>query len=125
MNITQTDGQVEAAQPVEQPAVSQHRIQIEILNGCGKNGVARVFQTYLRDQGFDVVNTDNYVEKGKVRWDVERSFVIDHIGVEERAKAVARSLGIEPERIEKSNNSHPIYDVSVVIGKDYKKLKTQ
>lgn len=125
VNEPQAAGQAVTTQPEEQPAVIEHRIQIEILNGCGKNGVARLFQSYLRDQGFDVVNTDNYIVKGKVNWDVEHSFVIDHIGVAERAKDVARSLGIEPERIETSNDPHPIYDVSIVVGKDYKKLKTK
>ena len=114
-----------AVKEEEEPSVLEHRIQIEILNGCGKNGVARLFKSYLRDQGFDVVNTDNYTSNGKVNWDVDHSFVIDHIGVSERAKAVARSLGIDPEKIETRNNPNPIYDVSVVIGKDYKKLKTQ
>jgi hypothetical protein len=100
----------------------KHKIQIEILNGCGKTGIAKIFQRYLRDQGFDVVNTENYVKDGKVFWKIEKSFVIDHIGVESQAKRVAKSLGIPVENVESRQNPNAIYDVSVVIGKDYKNL---
>lgn len=106
----------------EEPPPFEHKIQIEILNGCGKTGVAKIFQRYLRDQGFDVVNTENYVKNGKVFWQLEKSFVIDQIGVESQAKLVAKSLGIPIEYVESRQNPNAIYDVSVVIGKDYKKL---
>jgi hypothetical protein len=120
--------------PIEEPVyeqideksdLSDHRIQIEILNGCGKNGVAKIFQSYLRENGFDVVNTENYIVEGKVEWNVAQSFVIDHIGVAERATAVARLLGISNEKVERRETQNPIYDLSVVIGKDYKNLITQ
>ena len=97
-------------------------IQIEILNGCGVNGVAKSFQNYLREQGFDVVNTENYSENNKLRWDVEQSFIIDHVDNIEQAEAVARSLKIPEERVVKKNTANPIYDISVVIGKDYRQL---
>lgn len=106
----------------EQPAPFEHKIQIEILNGCGKSGVAKIFQRYLRDQGFDVVNTENYVKNGSVFWQVEKSFVIDQIGVKGQAKTVAKSLGIPVEYVESRQSPNAIYDVSVVIGKDYKNL---
>ncbi len=109
----------------KQPTPFEHKIQVEILNGCGKTGVAKIFQRYLRDQGFDVVNTENYVKNSRVFWQVEKSFVIDQIGVEEQAKTVAKSLGIPLEYVESRQNANAIYDVSVVIGKDYKNLISQ
>jgi hypothetical protein len=117
---TSADTQVQ-----DQSASFEHKIQIEILNGCGKSGVAKIFQKYLREQGFDVLNTENYVKNRKVFWQVEKSFVIDQIGVEEQAKTVAKSLGIPVELIESRQNPNAIYDVSVVIGKDYKNLLAQ
>lgn len=104
------------------PAPFEENIQIEILNGCGFNGVAKIFQDYLREQGFDVVNTDNFIEGGKIRWDIEKSMVIDRVGEIEQAMAVARSLAIPVERVMTRENPESIYDVSVVIGKDFKKL---
>jgi len=105
---------------VNQPL--EENIQIEILNGCGVNGIAKIFQTYLRDQGFDVVNTDNYIVAGKRHWDLQESKIIDHIGNREQAEALARTLGIAFAKIEVKESEIAIYDMSVVIGKDYKKL---
>jgi hypothetical protein len=105
-----------------EPAPFEDNIQIEVLNGCGFNGVAKIFQDYLRSQGFDVVNTDNFVEDGKIRWDIEKSMVIDRIGQIEQAMAVARSLAIPVDRVMSRENPESIYDVSVVIGKDFKEL---
>ena len=104
----------------QQPSTLAHTIQIEVLNGCGVNGVAKIFQERLRENGFDVVNTENYVVKGKVYWDVDQTFVIDQIGVAEQAKAIAKALGIPLTNIESRENPAAIYDISVVVGKDYK-----
>ena len=113
-----------SAEPVEeeeqQPSPMVHTIQVEILNGCGVNGVAKIFQSILRDNGIDVVNTENYVVKGKVFWDVDKTFVIDQIGVAEQAKSIAKILQIPLTNIESRENPAAIYDISVVVGKDYK-----
>ena len=109
--------------PLANIAPFEQRVQIEILNGCGVNGVAKIFESYLRRHGFDVVNTENYREKGKVRWNVRESKVIDQIGKLDQAKDVARSLGISDKNIDSKVNPSAIYDVSVVIGLDFKKLK--
>jgi hypothetical protein len=114
---------IEEPQVTETPSAPfEDNIQVEVLNGCGFNGVAKIFQTYLRENGFDVVNTDNYVEDGKKRWDVKKSMVIDRIGQIEQAMAVARVLDIPSERVFSRENNESIYDVSVVIGKDFKSL---
>jgi hypothetical protein len=112
-------------EPVEEeeqiPPPLAHMIQVEVLNGCGINGVAKIFQSKLRENGFDVVNTENYVVKGKVFWKVDQTFVIDQIGVAEQAKSIAKALGIPLTNIESRENPAAIYDISVVIGKDYRK----
>jgi len=109
--------------PENDPAPFEENIQIEILNGCGFNGVAKIFQSYLREQGFDVVNTDNYLEDGKQRWDIQKSMVIDRVGEFEQAISVARALGISGDQVFSREIPEAIYDVSVVIGKDFKQLK--
>jgi hypothetical protein len=114
---------------IEEPQITEtssapfeDNIQVEVLNGCGFNGVAKTFQSYLRENGFDVVNTDNYIEDGKKRWDISKSMVIDRIGKIEQAMAVARVLDIPSSRVFSRENGDSIYDVSVVIGKDFKSL---
>ena len=108
--------------PDDITAPFEQNVQIEILNGCGVTGIAKVFQSYLRQNGFDVVNTENYVEEGKIRWDLQESMIIDHVGDSEQAKEVARVLRLSPNKIMYREDPTAIYDISVVLGKDYKKL---
>jgi len=109
----------------EEPVIRQPEkmIQIEILNGCGKSGIAKIFESYLRQQGFDVVNTENYRIMGKINWNVPHSKVIDQIGNIEFAEDVAQSLGINDKYVSSNDNPSPVYDVTVVIGNDFDKLK--
>lgn len=109
------------AEPVYKPP--KKKIQIEVLNGCGEKGVAKIFESYLRQQGFDVVNTDNYRYQGKIFWNVEFTNVVDQIGNEDYAAAVAQSLGIEDKHVTSFDNPSPICDVTVVIGKDFNQIK--
>ena len=62
----------------EQISPIRRNLQIEILNGCGINGIAKIFAEYLRQEGYDVINTDNYKEKGKTKRKIRRN--LDGIG---------------------------------------------
>ena len=107
---------------IEEEPPFQRQIQVEVLNGCGVNGIAKIFQSILRDKGFDVANTDNYKEQGKEKWDVAESMVLDHTGNMEEAIRVAEVLGISVERIYSKDDPSAIYDISVVVGKDYRAM---
>jgi hypothetical protein len=120
--VQTTEPPVEESVEIEAVPPFEQNIQIEVLNGCGVNGIAKIFQAYLRKQGFDVVNTENYMVDGKRRWDIQQSMIIDHIGDSEQAQAIARSLGVAEDKIIDKKTPNPIYDMSVVIGKDYKNL---
>lgn len=85
--------------------------------------MAKIFQTYLHEQGYDVVNTDNYIENGRRKWDLPESMVIDQTGQPEKARAIASSLGISMQNVTSKPNSNALYDFSVVIGRDYSLLK--
>ncbi len=93
-------------------------IQIEVRNGCGVPDLAAITTDFLREQGFDVVETGNYV-----RSDVRRSRVIDRTGDRESAIKVARVLGLPEDRVEQEINPDLYLDASVVIGMDYQTLK--
>ena len=111
---------IEQKPEIKQP---EKMIQIEVLNGCGKSGIAKIFEEYLRQQGYDVVNTENYRLMGKINWNVAHSKVIDQIGNIEFAEDVAKSLGIDDKYVSSNDNPSPVYDVTVVIGKDFDTLK--
>lgn len=93
-------------------------IQVEVLNGCGISGVADMFTDYLRAQSFDVVNIDNYVS-----FDINESLVIDRIGNMSNARKIAESLNINKKNVIQQLNDDYFLDVTIIIGKDYYKLK--
>jgi hypothetical protein len=94
------------------------QIQLNILNGCGDQGVARRMMNYLRSSGFDVVEIDNYS-----RFSVQRSFVIDCVGDSLSAVKTAKALGIADSLRIVRIDSTLYVRCSVVIGKDYRSLK--
>ena len=93
-------------------------IQLDVLNGCGVPGIAQDFTDYLRKRNFDVVQSSNYKT-----FDVEESLVIDRTGDLAAARKVAYALGIDEKNIVQQINPDYYLNVSVVIGRDYDKLK--
>lgn len=107
-----TDEEIENAQ------TPSEIIQVEVLNGCGIGGIADMFTDYLRNQSFDVVNSGNYVS-----FDINESLVIDRIGNMANAYKVAESLNINSKNVIQQLNDDYFLDVTIIIGKDYYKLK--
>ncbi|MBN1638257.1 MAG: LytR C-terminal domain-containing protein [Ignavibacteriales bacterium] len=105
-------------QPTNQKEDVEDIIQVEVLNGCGVSGLADRFTDYLRNNNFDVVNYGNY----KV-FDVKESMVIDRIGNIANANYTAKVLGIDKSNVITQINIDYFTDVTVIIGKDYNKLK--
>lgn len=111
---------------VLRPPVEQERsgagpgniIQLEVLNGCGVQGAAVAFTSYLRARGYDVVEVRNYRT-----FDVKESFVIDRTGERDNAEKIAYALGIRKENIIQQLNPEYYIDVSVVVGRDHSLLK--
>jgi len=93
-------------------------VQLEVLNGCGVNGIADNFTDYLRAANFDVVNIGNYRS-----FEVDFSLVIDRTGNIKNAFEIASKLGIGKNNIIQQVNKEYFLDVTLVIGKDYKQLK--
>jgi LytR cell envelope-related transcriptional attenuator len=108
---------------VDRMEVAAEIIQINVLNGCGVSGVADRFTDYLRAHEFDVVELGNYVVSGKTNYNVDETFVIDRMGNKANALKVAEALGIEKAKVIQQINENYFLDVSLVIGKDYYKLK--
>jgi hypothetical protein len=106
-----TKGEAAVAQP-------ERAIRLQVLNGCGVKGLARIVSPALRAKGFDVRETRN---AGSFRY--TRSMVLDRVGRPELAYAVADSLGIDRSQVttEISRNLVDI-DVTLIVGADYGSL---
>lgn len=102
--------------PTQQVAevVPVFKVQVEVLNGCGVSGVGEQTTEYLRDAGFDVIKTGNYIS-----FDMNNTLVISRTGEMEKARRVAHSLGAGPDAVIEQTNPEYYLDVSVIVGKDF------
>ncbi len=107
---------VRSAESVVDP--SAFHIQVEVLNGCGEQGIGQRAMRFLRERGFDVVNIDN-----ADHFEYRETVVLDRRGTDgpsEAARAVGNALGTQYVLLQR--NDDRLVDVSVVIGKDYDEL---
>ena len=116
--ITKVDYFSSNSNDKENVGVNKKPVQLEVLNGCGVNGVAEKFTDYLRAGNFDVVNIGNYRS-----FDIDHSLLIDRTGNMKKAFEIASTLGIEKNNIIQQVNKEYFLDVTLIIGKDYKRLK--
>jgi len=93
-------------------------IQLEVLNGCGITGIAEKFTNYLRKENFDVVQVGNYSS-----YDINNTLVVDRTGNKTNAAKVAEAIGVDSKNIIQQINNDYFLDVSVIIGKDFNRLK--
>jgi len=113
---TNTANENPPEQQVLQPV--PRSLQIEVLNGCGKEGLAKDITSYLRQKDIDVVSQGNYVN-----FNVRKSMIIDRVDDPEKMKMLARILGISPDQIQVKIEPNLQLDATVVLGKDYKSLR--
>jgi len=92
-------------------AVRTDRATVEVLNGSGKQGLARLATERLRDAGYDVV------QFGNASRTTRKSYVLDRIGKREVAAAIAAKLGIDSSRT--LVDTTRFVDATVVLGKDW------
>lgn len=90
----------------------RNRIQVEVLNGSRKAGLARLGARRLRRQGIDVVYFGNAGPPG-----VDTTRVVLRRGTENRAERVRAALGAgvivtEPDTLRR-------VDVTVILGPDF------
>ena len=104
-----------ATLPGRQDETVRDIVQVEVRNGCGVDGVAGAMASFLRERGYDVVETGDYETFG-----VARSMVIDRVGDMETARKVAETLGVQ--QVEQDIRPEYFRDASVVIGLDYETL---
>lgn len=92
-------------------------MQLDVRNGTGEDGIAKLFTDYLRENGFDVVEMGNYNTE-----DQEKSLILDRKGSKQNCKKIAQVLGVSDKNVIQQINKDLLIDATVVIGKDYKEL---
>jgi hypothetical protein len=112
-------GEAVEREVLSSPQNAEKPIRLQVLNGCGVKGLARIVSPALRAKGFDVRETRN---AGSFRY--TQSMVMDRIGKPETALAVADSLGIDHSLVktEIARNLTDI-DVTLIVGADYQSLR--
>ena len=94
------------------PSSSDHALQVEVLNGSGRTGLARLGARHLRRQAMDVVLFGNAVGER-----VDSTRVILRRGARDAAERVRGALGVG--RIEVATDTLRRVDVTVLLGPDF------
>ena len=92
-------------------------IEVEVLNGCGINGLAQQFTDYLRDKHVDVIRTED-----ADNFHYDKTIVILRRDEFEKVAQVAKLLDISPRdsiRVFVDPDGSLLTDVTIVIGSDY------
>jgi hypothetical protein len=93
-------------------------LEVEVLDGAGSMKATQYMRSVLQEQGYDVVemkrNNDGVVE---------RTFVLDRSGNLEAARQLATNLGISQDKVFQKIDRNLYIDVTVMVGKDFSKLK--
>ena len=100
-----------------------HKIKLEVLNGCGQGKIAVMYQRFLRNEGFDVMDTKNALTStGSYDYDHEYSKIEIHRGNIEMAYFLSKLMGINDSLIIRKNDENLMIDISLIIGKDFQNL---
>ena len=119
-NFFATEGETVLGTHPPKPQVEEKVITVQVLNGCGVQGLANDITQYLRNKNFDVVDVGNYGGG----WDLEQTLVLDRVSLESKyAKKVAKELGVNKNQVTPNLEDSVQLMVTVIIGTDYKKLK--
>ncbi len=98
--------------------VKNNAPRVQVLNGCGVDGVAKNFVSFLNREDYLVTNVDN-----ADNFNYTNSIIYLNGDYTDEALAIAGLLGIPTERILPANGKWNEYHITVIIGKDYRSLK--
>jgi hypothetical protein len=109
----------QAQAPAQQPQTyTPPQIKVQILNGCGKTGIAKKAREYLTKNNYEVRDVGN-----ADRQDYRFSEVLNRSGSATAARDLAKLLGIDDSRIKKKPASPGLdVDLTLIIGADTRRL---
>jgi len=114
-----TESRMPEPSPVVEPEpMAPPQVKVQILNGCGKTGIAKKAKEYLARHDYDVRDVGN-----ADRQDYRFSEVLNRGDHATAARDLARQLGIDESRI-KRRAAPPGLDVelTLIIGSDHRRL---
>lgn len=94
-------------------------LKVEVLNGCGVDGLAKTLTNYLREKNIDVVYFGDYES-----WTLSETLVIDRRDPNlKNAKIIGKLIGVKENRMFPQLSPQRQLDVSIIIGKNYSELR--
>ena len=111
MPASRNDSQTTLDSGPKVSAPANVRIKVQVLNGSKTAGLAARAVKYLRDRGFDVVESGNSAKPS------DSTVVLDRSGRMDWARLVALSLAVPHVRSEPDTSF--FVDVTVVLGADW------
>ena len=103
----------DAPDPAAATPAPVRRLKVEVLNGSGERGAARVVGDLLLARGFDVVTTDN-----ADRFDYPVTHVLDRSGVGLPVDGLAAAIGVDS--VATAVDSALRLDATVILGHDWR-----
>jgi serine/threonine protein kinase len=97
-------------------------LQIEILNGAGKSGIAGTLSKQLKNSGYKIVNTDNYRVNGRVNWQVRKTLLIGSLPKTNRIEKLEKILNLNYKRDKLTHKQYKSANIIVILGNDYKTI---
>ena len=97
-----------------------HKIQIQIQNGCGLSGIAKVYTNFLRSHGYDVIDYKNaqHFDYDNTQLIIHKKDTVNFIN------EMVQTLQIKPNSITYNYDNNNIYEMTVIIGHDYNNLNS-
>ena len=96
-----------------------HKITVEIHNGCGIPKLANLYTEFLRNEGFDVIdsrNADNF--------EYTKTQILHHQGDKARALSLSKTMALDESLITENKSAYLIHDLTLILGSDYLQLNS-
>ncbi|NOX89926.1 MAG: protein kinase [Calditrichaeota bacterium] len=107
---------------ISAPDETQKPLKIEILNGAGERGIANNLSNFLEQNGFDVVNTENFRVNGKVQWNLPKSVFKGNLPKGKFIGKLSKLLRIPYQQDQGYKPQSAKATVTIVLGKDFRSL---
>jgi hypothetical protein len=92
-------------------------LQVEVLNGCGVEGLCDSITHLLRKNKIDVIHSGNYSS-----FNVSSTVVVDRIGSRQNMIKLASIINLDTTYIVELINRDYLLDATIILGKDFNKL---
>ena len=93
------------------------KIEIQLLNGCGKRGLAEDYTKFLLEYGHDVLEKSN-----APHFNYKYTEIISRTANIKAANVIADLLGISKNKIRTEIDPKVHCDITLILGNDYDKL---